>query len=339
MGQPENNEQSPRRLFGLSFEALSLIFDGIIAVAAIVGSIFVYRQLVAVEDQLGVMRDQLRDARKAGVESDKVTNQQLQIAANQAMSQQYTSIAALVSAMNQMKLANAARDSAIGTAQIAKASAESNLQAMETFRSDQRAKVEVQGGRGGKYLSGPSTQAYAGLTQLSNVHIDILFSNIGKTAATDVKLCSVIYLTAEGLGPVAFSQERSYESDCTAMMLATTEFTATDINGFIRNHGSAEGYVPVHQWSVPLIHAGEPWQVTMSWSGVNIIHGPRWHNFRDHLDSDELSGIRSDYMWLVIAVRLSYKDEFGRLHDTLYCGRWQPPSNDLIKLPYGNYSN
>ncbi len=111
-----------RRVLGLSFEALSLIFDGIIAIAAIIGSFFVYRQLAAMNDQLAVMREQMADARSAAKATDVTTDRQLKIAEKQASSQKTLADANKDIAAAATKSAKATEQLAVATSKAADAS-------------------------------------------------------------------------------------------------------------------------------------------------------------------------------------------------------------------------
>ena len=120
--QATGDAGNTRRIAGLSFEALSLIFDGIIAIAAIVGSVFVYRQLISMNGQLAVMREQMKDARAAAKSADITTDRQLKIAEKQAGSQQILADANKDIAASATKSAKATEQLARATADAAAAS-------------------------------------------------------------------------------------------------------------------------------------------------------------------------------------------------------------------------
>lgn len=136
--QASGDASKSRRVLGLSFEALSLIFDGVIAIAAIVGSVFVYRQLTAMNGQLAIMREQMKDARAAAKSAGVTTDRQLKVAEKQADSQKTLAdankdiaAATMKSADSMAKLSNMSERSAASTKQLADAT----LKAAEATRS------------------------------------------------------------------------------------------------------------------------------------------------------------------------------------------------------------
>src|SRR6478672_405168 len=127
-----------RRVLGLSFEALSLLFDGIIAIAAIIGSVFVYRQLTAMNDQLAVMREQMADTRAAAKSADVTTDRQLKIAEKQASSQKTLADANKDIAAAATKSAKATEQLAIATSKAADASRSLAESASQSTAATQR---------------------------------------------------------------------------------------------------------------------------------------------------------------------------------------------------------
>jgi hypothetical protein len=268
-------------------------------------------------------------------------------AQQQANAAQHAAMGNLVQATQAIRFAESAQTSASAASASLKVSNDALVEARKqneaaatAFRLEQRAKVEVQGGRSGKYLGDlrePGSKAHGGVPQPSTVHIDLVFENVGKTAAADAKLCAVIHYVGgiyAGTPPRAFSLARNFDDDCRAMYSALTGNRLDDMAP-MTIYGDI-GHYPLQRTDVGIIYPGESLPITVSWLGVKggSTQGPF-----DVLNALEIGAIKSQAAFLVITARLSYRDVFGESHDTIYCARWQPPSDDLIKLGYGNAEN
>jgi hypothetical protein len=300
-----------------------ICLTGAIAFFALGSMIASISQCASMKTQAKIMADQLESMKTTGND----TNALAVAAQNQSYAAQYTAAANLMQAMQAIRFADAAKTSADNSVRIARGSEDAVKTAQASMRLDQRARVVVQGGKGGKYLPTRGTEAYAGIIQPSEVHIDLVFSNNGKTLAADVQLCAAIIYVAYGRKqPPAFSLHRGFDDDCVSMAAALTGSARVD----------DEGVSMVQRHTVGPMHPGEPMQYTLLWRGVKS--GEPWR-IVDRLGSPEIAAIEQQQAFFVITARLLYRDDFGKRHDTLYCARWQPPSDQLLKLPYGNDEN
>lgn len=229
--QPRHDIDNSRRVLSLSFEALSLIFDGIIAIAAVVGSVFVYRQLAAVEDQLAVMRDQLTDARTAAKQADKTTDRQLGIAESQAGSLS--------------KLANASELASKNTAKAV------GVAAMQLERTD-RPFMNVT-----LMTTEPVTPTEYGLV----FPIQIVVTNVGRSPGYNVQIWGSIatygYPAGEVTGAIAEQCRKAelYLKDTSGVTIAPSQTATMQLRGntvsaenaraHVVHHGSDESFYPI----------------------------------------------------------------------------------------------
>ena len=308
-------------------ERWMIYLTGAIAFFALGSMVASISQCASMKTQAKIMADQLESMKTTGNDTKA-----LAIATqNQSYAAQYTALANLMQAMQAIRFANAAKTSADNSDRIARGSEDAVKTAQASMRLDQRARVVVQGGKGGKYLPTRGTEAYAGIIQPSEVHIDLVFSNNGKTLAADVQLCAaIIYVAHGGKQPPTFSLHRGFDDDCVSMSSALTGVA------MVNDEGVSEGVSLVQRHLVGPMHPGEPIQYTLLWRGAKSGEPTR---IADSLARPEIDAIEHQQAFFVITARLLYRDDFGKRHDTLYCARWQPPSDQLLKLPYGNDEN
>jgi len=138
-------ERKTLRMLSLT-EFLAVLFNAVLALTAIIGSCYLYRQTRAMELQLKAMQDQLTDSRKAAAESDKATNRQIETWSRLVEANKTTAIAASASvaesaeiAVATQKLANATTTAAKAANSLATAAKEANAVSRELAATTQRA--------------------------------------------------------------------------------------------------------------------------------------------------------------------------------------------------------
>jgi hypothetical protein len=131
---------------------------------------------------------------------------------------------------------------------------------------------------------------------------------------------------------ISFSEAVDFDADCAAMARG---FSATGNERIIALDESLG--VPVQQRNVGVIYPGQEVVVTVPWYGTEP--GKPLEHFREQLEPDQLSALGAQYAYFVIVMRIRYRDSFGGWHKTLYCARWQPPSDELLPFDYGNYAD
>jgi hypothetical protein len=151
-------------------ERLMLWFNGILAVTAILGT-------VIITYQLALTRQQIKASDAAAEQAKNDTKRALDGLADLTKANKTIADAAKVSA-------DAAQASSASATRLVSSAESANSQARSLFEMDQRARIAITGGKSGKYLPSKVTHAHAGLVYLSSVHIDIAFSNVGKSPAT-----------------------------------------------------------------------------------------------------------------------------------------------------------
>jgi hypothetical protein len=127
-----------------------------------------------------------------------------------------------------------------------------------------------------------------------------------------------------------------YEEDCQQLAVALSGFSKGDVWAKFAERGG-EGFLPVTLKNLGVINPGDRPRVTIGWFGTKDAEPPGLG--RDHLKPDELLAIGQQIACLLVSARLKYTDIFGKMHNTLYCARWQPPSDELMAWPYGNYAD
>ena len=299
--EPANNDGPPSQWW---FNFFLVVFTGALAILA-------GFQLSALHRQADLMAGQLAEMKTTSTDTHD-----LAIAAGKA--------------------AGAAQENASSAAKMAS-------DARELAHIDQRARVKVQGAISGRYVRAkgdPPTFAYAGIIQGSVNYLNLPIANIGKTPAEDVLLCSYIQyadvvLTEPPSPKVAyFSEASEFEDDCTR--IAKTFTVIRDDWDLAR--AEVRGWLPFQIRRVGVIYPNESIVETVHYGGVNAATPHLWYTLRD-LTDEQRNAIDSQTACLVVIARLRYQDVFRARHKTLYCARWQPPSNDLVVLPYGNYAD
>jgi len=249
---------------------------------AVLGVLIAVASVVVSTLQWTAMRAQLAEMKS----TDADTHALAEAAQRQANAAQLAAVSNALQAAQVMKYANAAtvaadaaKVSADNSARIASSGERGINTAQDAFRLEQRARIAVQGGRNGAYLGDALhpgvAKAYAGLWQPSIVHIDIALRNIGKTTATDVRLCSVVhyvnprYTNSIYVKPRVFSEAINFDDDCAGMYAALHGWVTRDrARKLVATGDETHELLPVQLRRVDTIYPGEPLDVTMSWFGV-----------------------------------------------------------------------
>jgi len=268
---------------------------------ALAGLVFTGLQWKVADQQLRVMEAQLKDARYGAEQAQRDTDRALTNAESQAGSLK------LLADANKV-ISDAAKINAENSTRIAGANETGVQTTRESLQLDQRPWLGIKGSSNGQF------------SPLVVAAIDLTFVNSGRTPALNADICTELkYASPEQLKNVNFRPAIpvTFPRDCQPFRMVTQQKTNIDTG-------------PVRRRYLGVIYPEQEVTITTRGRGSSYEFG---------FTPTEGLMIEIGEAALLVLARATYADIFGRQHNMTYCGRWKPPSGQLLPCDSGNYAD